>query len=128
MLRLRIVLALSHLCSGAGAIALYLDPLSPFIALLAVGVFLRWMVPSAPSKPVPPWPYSLGYLATGLLVAWLWPLGLADLLERAWHDRLSPRPLLVASGFILYLIIEDWRYFTRLTATQIDAFYAKRPA
>lgn len=108
--------------------ALYLDPLSPFIALLAVGAFLRWMVPAAPSKPTPSWPFSFVYLATGLLVAWLWPLGLSDLVERAWHDRLSPRPLLLASGFLVYLVIEDWRYFTKLTGPQIDAFYAKRPA
>lgn len=124
MTRLRLLLALAHLLLVAGVFGAYFDPASPLVFLIAVGAFVRWMVPGRAQEAVNPLGFFWRYGVSALLVSWLWPLGLSDLLEKAWADRLSPSPLIAIAGLALYLVAGDWRYFLGLGPKQVDDFYA----
>lgn len=127
MSRLRLLLALAHLCLVTGAVALYLAPSLPAGAALALGVFVRWMVPSPPTRPTPPLRFVVRYGLAALFAVWLLELGLSEFIAKAWDDRLSPRPLILASVFLLLLVADDWRYFLKLSPAEVDAFYARPP-
>lgn len=125
MKRLRLILALSHGCFAVGAVGLYANPDSMFGALIAVGAFTRWMVPYRPKHVEAPLFFLLKYGFILLLVYWLMDNGLSDVMKRAWHDRLSIRPITFFTSILLYLIAKDWLYFTKKTPSEVNSFYDK---
>ena len=123
MNRLRFILALSHASLGLGLAALYMNPESLFVGLVAVGGFVRWMVPSK-SKPIEgPMAFFVIYGLASLLTHWLMDCGLSEVIENAWHDRLSIRPVIFFSSILLFLIAKDWVYFEKLSPREVDEFY-----
>jgi hypothetical protein len=123
MNRLRLILALSHGCLATGVLGLYTDPNSLPVALIGVGAFTRWMVPSKPMNVEKPLIFTLRYGLVMLLTYWLLDNGLSELIENPWHDRLSIRPVIFFTSVLFSLVVKDWIYFTRLSPGEIDAFY-----
>lgn len=130
MKRVYFILGFAHVLFVGAAVAFYAG--NPIVAcfLGVLAAFGRMMAPSQKkidekgTRKVLQLMELLGWF---LMFLWLSDNGLDELIDKAWSERFSARPIVGISVILTVVFIRDWRWMLGLSNDEVIAFYAKEP-
>jgi hypothetical protein len=130
MNRIKLILAIAHLFIIAGGLTFYVQPSWISMGTLVAGFFMRWMAPveEQKKKEEPNIDKFFSSICIGILIGWLSGHGLGEVIEQAIDDRFSLFPLIILTGVLLKIPIQDWLYLRNLNHQEIELYYTKNEA